>query len=159
LWKILAACLERVGSPRAGAAPDATPVPGRAWKDLKVMLAEDNPVNRRVGMSILTKAGVQAEIAENGRIAVEMCAAAPYDVIFMDCQMPEMDGYDAARAIRLNEPSGHRTVIIAMTADAMTGARERCMAAGMDDYIAKPVKPADLQSALQKWATATITSA
>jgi signal transduction histidine kinase/CheY-like chemotaxis protein len=153
LWKALAARLGRGALRQIGGVPCTPAQPAeQSLKHLRVLLAEDNPVNQRVGKSILMKAGVNADIAENGRLAVEMCAVAPYDLIFMDCQMPEMDGYEAARQIRLQETGGHRTAIIAMTADVLSGARERCLEAGMDDYVAKPIKPADLSAILQKWA-------
>jgi CheY-like chemotaxis protein len=85
---------------------------------------------------------------------VQMCALVPYDAVFMDCQMPDMDGYAAAREIRRREGQGRRVLIIAMTADALAGAREECLLAGMDDYIAKPVRLADIAEVLRKWRTA-----
>jgi CheY-like chemotaxis protein len=83
-----------------------------------------------------------------------MCAMLPYSLIFMDCEMPEMDGYEATKEIRRRQGSDRRVAIIAMTADAMEGARERCIAAGMDDYIAKPVRPNELIESLKKWVPA-----
>jgi two-component system sensor histidine kinase/response regulator len=82
---------------------------------------------------------------------VELRGMLHYDLILMDCQMPEMDGYEASRAIRRAETGKRRTVIVAMTAEAMTGAREKCIEAGMDDYIAKPIRLEDLVEALRKW--------
>jgi len=117
----------------------------------RVLVAEDNPVNQRVATRMLERMGIQADVAGNGRVAVEMFKASSYDVIFMDCQMPEADGYEATKEIRRLEGSGHRTAIVAMTADAMTGTRESCLAIGMDDYISKPVKLGDLAEALRKW--------
>jgi signal transduction histidine kinase/CheY-like chemotaxis protein len=134
---------------RVSKANDASPVVVAAG--LRVLLAEDNVVNQKVGVSILAKLGVRADVAANGHEAVQMLKTLPYDVVFMDCQMPEMDGYEATREVRLRENSGRRTVVIAMTADALSGARDRCLAAGMDDYIAKPIKPSDIAGALQKW--------
>jgi CheY-like chemotaxis protein len=134
---------------RVSKANDASPVVAAAG--LRVLLAEDNVVNQKVGVSILAKLGVRADVAANGHEAVQMLKTLPYDVVFMDCQMPEMDGYEATREVRLRENSGRRTVVIAMTADALSGARDRCLAAGMDDYIAKPIKPSDIAGALQKW--------
>ena len=117
---------------------------------LRVLIAEDNGVNQKVAVRMLEKLGVRADLASNGREAVELRQMLPYDLILMDCQMPEMDGYEAAREIRRRE-GGRRTAIVAMTAEAMTGAREKCIEAGMDDYIAKPVRLDDLVEALQKW--------
>jgi CheY-like chemotaxis protein len=117
----------------------------------RILIAEDNPVNQKVASRMLEKLGIRADLAGNGREAVEMLALAPYDLIFMDCQMPEMDGYAATRKIRRDEPAGRRVAIVAMTAEAMTGAREACLEAGMDDHIAKPVKLEDLFGVLCKW--------
>jgi signal transduction histidine kinase/CheY-like chemotaxis protein len=118
---------------------------------IRVLVAEDNPVNQKVATAMLVKLGVRADLAANGREAVDMAEVAPYDLILMDCQMPELDGYDAASEIRLREGARRRVAIVAMTAEAMAGSRERCLAAGMDDHIAKPVKVEDLFDALMKW--------
>jgi CheY-like chemotaxis protein len=119
---------------------------------LRVLVAEDNAVNQKVAVRILERLGVRSDVAANGREAVDMCAMFPYDVIFMDCHMPEMDGYAATAAIRQQMGAARRVPIIAMTAEAMEGCRENCLAAGMDDYVAKPVRPDDLKEALQRWA-------
>ena len=100
---------------------------------------------------MLDKLGVRADVVGNGREAVDIAGIVPYDLILMDCQMPELDGYRAASEIRLREGAGRHVAIVAMTAEAMAGSRERCLTAGMDDYIAKPVKVEDLYDALMKW--------
>jgi CheY-like chemotaxis protein len=117
----------------------------------RVLVAEDNPVNQKVAVRLLERVGLRPDVAGNGREAVAMCGFLPYDVIFMDCQMPEMDGYTAAAEIRKRQKPDGRVAIIAMTAEAMEGTRERCLAAGMDDYIAKPVRPDEIIEALKKW--------
>jgi two-component system, sensor histidine kinase and response regulator len=121
-----------------------------AGSHVRPLLAEDNVVNQKVALRMLERLGLRADVAGNGREAVEMFKLVPYDVIFMDCQMPELDGYGASRAIRRLEGGERHVNIVAMTAEAMTGAREHCLAAGMDDYIAKPVKVEDLAEALQR---------
>jgi PAS domain S-box-containing protein len=118
----------------------------------RILLAEDNRINQKVAMTILASLGCQVDVAATGREAVAMWKKHPYEAIFMDCQMPDMDGYEATRQIRIAEESGGVQVpIIALTANAMTADRERCLAAGMDDYIAKPLKIGDIKRALQKW--------
>jgi CheY-like chemotaxis protein len=104
-----------------------------------------------VAVRMLERLGLRAVVAANGREAVNMHRLCSYDLIFMDCQMPEMDGFTAAREIRRLE-TGRRTTIVAMTAEAMAGSREECLAAGMDDYIAKPVKFDSLKEAIKAWA-------
>jgi signal transduction histidine kinase/CheY-like chemotaxis protein len=118
----------------------------------RVLVAEDNAVNQKVAVRMLEKLGLRADVAANGNEVLKMLETVPYDLIFMDCQMPAMDGYAATREIRRRETPGQRVAIVAMTAEAMAGAREDCLAAGMDDHIAKPIKPDDLFAALQKWA-------
>lgn len=124
---------------------------------LKILLAEDNPVNQKVVIRTLEKRGHQIQLAPNGRIAVEASAAEFFDVILMDVQMPEMDGLTATRTIRLREQAtgGRHIPIIAMTAHAMKGDQERCLGAGMDDYLTKPIKFSDLFVLLEKWSAMT----
>jgi len=108
-------------------------------------------VNQKVAVRMLERLGLRADVAANGREAVAMCRMLPYDLIFMDCQMPEMDGYAATQEIRGLETPGQHVGIIAMTAEAMVGAREECLAAGMDGFIAKPVKMESLLEAVRRF--------
>ncbi len=117
----------------------------------RVLVAEDNLVNQRVAAAMLAKLGQEVEVAPHGRDAVERWRARPFDIVLMDCQMPEMDGFAATRAIRAEEAPGRRVPIVAMTAFAMKGDRERCIAAGMDDYIAKPMPLTVLAEVLERW--------
>ena len=117
---------------------------------LRVLIAEDNAVNQVVALRMLERLGVRAAVAANGREAVDMARMQPYDILFMDCQMPEMNGYEAAREIRRGEGPDRRVTIIAMTAEAVEGSRERCVGAGMDGFIAKPVKLEELIEVLEK---------
>jgi CheY-like chemotaxis protein len=119
---------------------------------IRVLLVEDNAVNQKVAARMLERVGLRPDVAANGREAVAMFEMAWYDIILMDCQMPEMDGYAAAETIRRLEHGPRRVAIIAMTAEAIGDARDRCLAAGMDDYIAKPVKLESLTESLRKWA-------
>jgi PAS domain S-box-containing protein len=154
-------------SRRTGASPsprDLPPLEGGAVR-ARVLVAEDNIVNQRVAVRMLEKLGCRADVAANGKEAVEMLSLLPYDLVFMDCQMPEMDGLEATEAIRRQEAKppgesggaqpGGRTPICAMTANTMQGDREKCLEAGMDDYIGKPVKPQDLEAVLNRWVPAT----
>jgi len=141
------------------ARPRALPIPpSRSLSEgalgdhsLRVLVAEDNVVNQKVAVRMLERLGLRPDVAANGREAVEMCAALRYDLIFMDCHMPEMDGYAATVEIRRQTGDTRRVPIVAMTAEAMEGCRENCLACGMDDYIAKPVRPEDLMDALRRW--------
>src|SRR3977135_2196942 len=123
-----------------------------------VLLVEDNATNQLVASRIIEKLGYVVDVAENGRVAIDMLNASiasdtpvRYAVIFMDCQMPVMDGYEATRAIRALEGTASHTPIIAMTAAAMDGDREACIAAGMDGYLAKPLRPERVRAALPRW--------
>ncbi|MDP1807324.1 MAG: response regulator, partial [Acidimicrobiales bacterium] len=126
-----------------------TPAPKPALATLgRVLIVEDNTTNQMVAMGLLSRVGFDAEVVSNGRQAVEAVAKSNYDAVLMDCNMPVMDGYEATAAIRHMEGDGARVRIIAMTASALAGDRERCLAAGMDDYVAKPVNLRDLQRVL-----------
>jgi len=122
-------------------------------KKLRVLLAEDNVVNQKVAVNMLEKLGCTVEVAPNGREAVRIWQSGHFDVILMDCQMPEMDGYEATKEIRNRESMAHRTPIVALTAHAMKGADDTCRAAGMDDYITKPIDRERLRSCLERYRT------
>ena len=125
--------------------------PGRLFADTRALLVEDNATNQIVGAMILRNLGCQVDVAANGREAMEMVDTFLYDLVFMDCEMPEMDGFEATAAIRRRPDSKSRLPIIAVTAQAMQGDQERCLLAGMDDYISKPVKLEDFAAALKRW--------
>ncbi|MBF0137666.1 MAG: response regulator [Magnetococcus sp. DMHC-1] len=116
----------------------------------KILVAEDDPINQAVLRGMLKRFDFQIDYADNGRQAVELLRHKTYDLIFMDCQMPEMDGYTACRAFR-NLEKGQHTPVVALTAFAMEGDREKCLAAGMDDYLTKPVTRQGIQSAILRW--------
>jgi CheY-like chemotaxis protein len=123
---------------------------------LTLLLVEDNPVNQRVALRMLERLGYRADLASDGRAAVEAVATRAYDVILMDVQMPLMDGLEASRRIRQLPPPVRQPQINAMTANVMKGDREACLDAGMDDYIGKPVRVEELVAVLQKSGTATV---
>jgi len=117
---------------------------------LRVLVAEDNAVNQRVTLSQLTRLGLSADAVADGVEAVEAVAARAYDLVLMDCHMPRMDGYQATEALRAAEAEGTRLPIIAVTANALQGVRERCLAAGMDDCLTKPFTPGRLLQSLMR---------
>ena len=115
---------------------------------LRILLAEDNAINQKLALRLLQQMGYRADVAGNGIEAIECIERQPYDVVLMDVQMPEMDGLAASREIRRRWPDGDRPHIVAMTANAMAGDREECLAAGMDDYVTKPIRVDALVQAL-----------
>ncbi len=114
----------------------------------RILVAEDNPINQIVTRRLLERRGFVVDIADDGRKAVEMHLRSPYDLIFMDCQMPELDGFDATRAIRSLEGEARRTPVVALTASTMAGDTQRCVDAGMDRFASKPIRPAELEQVL-----------
>ena len=169
LEKVLGAKFARPQAPAPAPAGMATPVPPpktiaaagdntRLRQQLKdrsgrILLVEDNLTNQQVALGILGMFGLSADLAENGRVALQKLAAQEYDLVLMDCQMPEMDGFEATRLIRSPHSAvrNHQVPIIAMTANAMAGDQQRCLNAGMSSYVAKPVDPALLARELEKW--------
>jgi CheY-like chemotaxis protein len=119
---------------------------------LRILVAEDTPLNQQLILTVLGRLGYFAALAQNGREVLEAASQEPYDVIFMDVQMPEMDGLEATRMLRLRPDK--KLVIIAMTANVMHGDRDACIQAGMDDYVSKPVALDELLALLEKWGSA-----
>ncbi|MDQ2674402.1 MAG: response regulator [Chloroflexota bacterium] len=138
-------------APARPAAPTGGELSGLAERHpLRILLAEDNAMNQRLALILLERMGYAADVATNGREAVEAVERAPYDVVLMDVQMPEMDGLEATRQIRARWPDGGGPRIVALTANAMAEDREMTAQAGMDDYLAKPIRPAELADALRR---------
>ena len=117
----------------------------------RVLVAEDNPVNQLVIETLLRRRGFDVDVVSDGLEAVERLDPERHDAVFMDCQMPNLDGYQATAQIRSGEPAGRHTPIVAMTAHAFEGDRERCLRAGMDDYLSKPLRVEDLEAVLERW--------
>jgi CheY-like chemotaxis protein len=149
-WFALHRAAVPVAAPSAqpAAAIELPPLPS----GVRVLVAEDNLVNQRLAGALFRHAGVTVDIVGDGAQAIEMCERHQYDVVFMDCLMPGVDGFDATRALRAKEPSaGRRLPIVALTANALPEDREACFAAGMDDFVSKPFDKRSLLTALHKW--------
>jgi len=144
---LVKALADQVQQPEAG---EAVPVGKPATSSLRILLAEDNAVNRKVALRLLDQLGYRADVASNGLEALEALERQHYDVVLMDVQMPELDGLDASRQICERWPAETRPRIVAMTANAMPEDRAACFAAGMDDYVAKPIRPNELAVALSR---------
>ena len=138
-----------VGAPAVVPTPEQ---PDRPRLGVRMLVVEDNPVNQLVATGLLENMGCTVDVADDGIEAVErLTGAHPYAAVLMDCRMPRMDGYDATREVRRLEADGRRVPIIAMTASALEGERERCLAVGMDDFLTKPVDAAELERVIREW--------
>ncbi len=147
---LIAILAERVRVAEPGASRhELDPGMGRRHP-LRILLAEDNVVNQKVALRLLGQLGYRADLAANGLEAIDAVARQAYDVVLMDVQMPELDGFEASREINRRWPGERRPRIVAMTANAMQGDRERCVAAGMDDYVSKPIRVEELVAALER---------
>ena len=126
--------------------------------DAEVLLVEDNPTNQLLARRMLEKYGLTVEIVANGQEALDKLGAESFDLVFMDCQMPVMDGFEATRRIRQANGSSidPDTTIVAMTANAMQGDRQACLDVGMNDYLSKPIDPDELKHMLLKWLSASV---
>ena len=133
--------------------PNSPQIAPRQVSNLQILLAEDHPINQEVILNQLSLLGYQADLAINGQEALDSLANKNYDLVFMDCQMPLKDGYATTRELRQREGGNRHTIVIALTAHAMPADREKCLAAGMDDYLSKPVEQEELEAILQCWST------
>jgi CheY-like chemotaxis protein len=131
----------------AGAAAETTATSGAPH----VLIAEDNFPNQKVAVLLLKKLGVRMDLAENGSVALEHLMARPYDLVLMDCHMPEMNGYQAAAEVRRREGPNRNVPIVAVTADVASGSRERALESGMNDFIGKPIHVSELERVLRTW--------
>jgi CheY-like chemotaxis protein len=140
---------------QATAAPPAARAAGP--NGALILVVEDSPVNRVVAVSVLERCGYHVHVVNDGREALQALSMQRYDAVLMDCQMPDIDGYQATEELRRRERKGtYHTPVIAMTAHAMIGDRERCLAAGMDDYVSKPVRSQVLAEVLKRWIPAVV---
>jgi CheY-like chemotaxis protein len=149
LHSLLAAKPEHANRQVMEEVPNSSDRASHRWA--RVLVVEDNIANLKVAVRMVEKLGYRADVAANGVEALKVLGDVRYDAVLMDCHMPEMDGFEATRAIRRDEPEGRHTPVIAMTASALSGDRERCLAAGMDDYISKPIKLHVVAAVLERW--------
>ena len=148
LFDVLISVLDREPAAKPAPAPPKLDLQRGARHPLRILLAEDNGVNQKLALRLLEQMGYRADLASNGIEAIESIDRQVYDVVLMDVQMPELDGLEASRRIVARWSADRRPRIVAMTANAMQGDREMCLAAGMDDYITKPIRVDELVAAL-----------
>jgi CheY-like chemotaxis protein len=151
LYDCLAGVMGRDSETSAGLVTRHSLREEKALRGARLLVAEDNPVNQLVAVRMLEKLGYRADGVANGSEAVDALMRINYAAVLMDCQMPELDGFEATREIRRRQSSARRTPVIALTAGAMQSDREQCFAAGMDDYISKPVRLEELGAVLARW--------
>ena len=150
LLKVIGTVLAKVN--KTSALPKSADNVEPAFQSLrKVLLADDNVINQLVGKEALERLGCDVTVVKNGKTALNALQSDSFEMIFMDCQMPVMDGYEATRLLRSHENASNRIPVIALTANALAGDRENCMAAGMDDYLPKPFGLTELQEIINKW--------
>jgi signal transduction histidine kinase/CheY-like chemotaxis protein/HPt (histidine-containing phosphotransfer) domain-containing protein len=148
---LVRACEQALRGEVQAPAPSAPPVPGLRFSG-RVLLVDDHPINRRLGRILLEQLGVEVQEAVDGVRALEILGTQRFDLVLMDCQMPEMDGYEATRALRSREAgTGGHLPVVALTANAMTEDRDRCLAAGMDDFLTKPLRDVDLLAVVRRY--------
>jgi CheY-like chemotaxis protein len=150
LHKLLVDLLSPPANGQTGKKTSQRPLVEDRIHSLRILLAEDNPVNQKVAIGMLQSLGYKADVATNGIEVLQALERQHYDVVLMDVQMPEMDGYEATCCIRKRKPSEKQPWIIAMTAYALEGDKEECFKAGMNEYIRKPIKITELQEALDR---------
>jgi len=138
--------------PPAPAAAAASPPPPRL-PPARVLVVDDNDINQRVAEHLLTRLGCQVDVAGGGEEALRMAGERTYALIFMDCEMAGLDGFETTRVLRAREGDGRHTPVVALTAHAMRGDRERCIAAGMDDYLSKPLDRTAVREVVERWQT------
>ncbi len=141
--------VREVQAPPSAVREESSPIGSK--RGGRVLIAEDNPINQKVAMRLLSNLGYSADVVNNGAEALDWIQTGEYDVVLMDCQMPVMDGFEATRAIRQLHGRVAKTPIIAVTANALAGEREKCLAAGMDDYVPKPITKEGLDQTIQRW--------
>jgi CheY-like chemotaxis protein len=139
------------GVPKSSSSIGASPEKRSMLPPMNILIAEDNSINQKLIVRILKILGEEVDIANNGLEALNAALKKKYDIILMDIQMPEMDGYEATHRIRSDVSKAHQPVIIAMTANALQGDREKCMEAGMNDYMSKPILIDEVTRVIKKW--------
>jgi CheY-like chemotaxis protein len=154
-WFTLSAAKSPAGAPVAtgvGLTASSAGKPGRTWPGVQVLVADDNEINQIVVEEMLARLGCAVTMVDSGAAVLERLAGGSFDLLLMDCRMPGMDGFAATKAIRDAEAGMRHLPIIAVTASALVGDRDECLAAGMDDYLTKPMQTADLERILERWA-------